>query len=496
MRIIVDEAHSSFLSESYRPKMQALIHLQQATAPKIFLTATLVPEHQNVLAACVGISLERTLVLRLPTARPNHRLQLAAIPRLHKPLLVGFRLASLLLEAWHDDSMVRGIIFVRSIKKLEKAFGSSPFPVCTYHGDMSNQEKETQLDRWLSDKDPARWMISTTALLHGVDYPRVDAVIFLEHPFGLYDFVQGAGRAGRSGQESFIAVVHNGPPFALPDENQYGCRLEMENVLGAAMCRRASISKVMDGQEVSCSGLPNSLLCDFCEKGTSPLITNAINSFQSTSNPPAHSYIPRSPPRPPPASVLTGFAAQANAGTRKCHAERVRDLMERFSGCFVCRIGTDDHTPCHPECGSSGVSGCSITPHRVYSCSDFKYKNGWMDWKKKSIAWPKDVTRCYFCGFPASVAGYDHKSDNNKYPGICRFSDTAIAAAWHILNTPQLLSKLKKDLGFVPKGDEKIAFGAWLTGYGSESEDIRLLSVFSWLCHEYYPNSAAKLIQP
>jgi len=470
--------------------MHALIHLRQAPALKVFLTATLIPDHQRVLAESFGISLARTLVLRSPTARPNHQFQIAALSLPHSPFTVGIQLASLLLQKWGDDQSVRGIIFVRSLKKLAKVSDSSPFLVCTYHGSMSDQEKETQLTSWLSDEYPAKWMISTTALLHGVDYPRVDAVIFLECPFGLYDFVQGAGRAGRSGQESLVAVLHNGVPSVPFGDSQYGCRAEMERIITTASCRRAGISKVMDVKETSCFQLPDSLLCDFCDGHIDPLVTAAINMPPPTpAQPTAATQIPtpQSPPQAPPTALISAFSAQANTTTRKRHGESIMELMERFSGCFVCRISSGDHRACHEECGNSGRSGCTVNRHRVFDCSSFPYKNGWMDWKK-TFRWPKDVRRCYYCGFPDAVVGFSHRTtDNKENPGICRFSDTAVSAAWHILNTPELFRKLRKELGFAPGADSKSSFATWLVQYGSESEDIRLLSVFSWLCRQYYP---------
>ena len=471
--------------------MEALVHLRRAPVPKTLLTATLVPSHEKILADGVGISLERTLVLRSPTARPNHRLQLAAIPRSQDPSTVGIQLASLLLEKWDNDRAVRGIVFVRSLKSLESVSSSTPFPVCTYHGKMSLEEKNRQLDSWLSDEHPAKWMISTTALLHGVDYPRVDAVIFLESPFGLYDFVQGAGRAGRSGQESFIAVLHNKPPPVLPGENPHACRAEIERVLSTSTCRRACISEAMDGNTVSCSQLPNSLPCDLCEGKVSPLIAAAM--VASTSAPIQEdtvmsNSVPRLPPTPLPTALLSGFSAQTNAAARKKHAKAAKDAMERFSGCFVCRIGHDDHRPCHDKCGSSRASGCEIARHLPFKCGDFPHKIGWIDWKKNYFAWPSDVSRCYFCGFPNAVVGYVHQTKNGNYPGVCQFSDTAVTAAWHILHSPPLFIKLQEELGFVPGADQKATFAVWLTQYGSDSEDIQLLSVFLWLYCQYYPD--------
>jgi hypothetical protein len=488
--------------------MQALVHLRNATVPKIFLTATLVPSHQQVLADSVGISLSQTLILRSPTARPNHRFQIVSVPPPSTPFSVGLRLASFLLEAWGSDLAVRGILFVRSLKKLHNLANSAPFDVCTYHGQMAEQEKRAQLDSWLSDEQPAKWMISTTALLHGVDYPRVDAVVFLECPFGVYDFVQGAGRAGRSGQEALIVVLHDGPPDALPEENKYACRKEMEDILLAPACRRLGVSRVMDGDGVSCNQSPNSLLCDFCDAGISPFITDAINPPAWTlppknlrsqtplpQNPPqttikntsASQLAPRPPPKPSPTAMITGFTAQANTAAREQHARSVKELMERHAGCFACRIQSETHSPCHNECGDSGASGCCVEEHIPYECTRFTYKRGWMDWKKRHFSWPGDVKRCHFCGFPGTIAVYGHRRAECKCPGICRYSDSAVVAAWHVLHTPQLFEKLQNELDFVPGADVKASFATWLTQYGSDSEDLRLLSVFAWLCSQFYP---------
>ena len=505
-RIIFDEAHSGFLSQQYRPKMHALVHIREATALRVFLTATLLPAHESVLADSVGISLSRTLTLRSPTARPNHRLQIAAISGPDTPFLAGLRLASLLLSNWNKDPKVRGIIFVRSIDKLEDFSSSCPFEVCTYHGSLSEEQKESKLSSWVSDDHPAKWIVATTALIHGVDYPRVDAVIFLEMPFGLYDFVQGAGRGGRSGQETLIAILHNGvsPPFN--NESPYGCRVEMGNVLTRPACRRATISMVMDGKGVSCMGLPGSLPCDFCDGNRYPLIAEALEyppknpARQSTTpgipihtppptpahrNPPYNTLLQHAP-EPTPARLLGGLTAQGNTRLRQNDAQSVRELMERFGGCFACRIASDGYLPCHKKCGSSGSSGCSLKPHKPFECTGFTYRLGWIDWRKNHIKWPKDVARCFFCGLPHPVADFEHQ-ETGTYPGKCRFSDTAIVAAWHVLHTPSLFENLQVDTGFIPGPDPAASFGSWLTKYRSESQEIGLLYVFSWLCRQYYP---------
>lgn len=261
--------------------MHSLVYLRQAPVQKVFLTATLAPIHEKVLAERVGISLARTLVLRSPAARPNHRIQIVYVGKPQTPFTTGVRLASLLLDTWDGHPDTRGIIFFRTIKNMEEFADSCPFTVCTFHGQMSDLQKDEQLNSWLSRKGPStKWMLSTTALLHGVDYPLLNAVIFVGCPFGLYDFVQGAGRAGRSGQDALIVVLYSSIPHPLPSENQYGCRIEMEKLVTDKKCRRLGVSMVMDGESLPCSRVVGALLCDFCERRLHPIIEEAIKHPQ------------------------------------------------------------------------------------------------------------------------------------------------------------------------------------------------------------------------
>ena len=254
-----------------------MIHLREVTGQKVFLTATLAPCHEPVLLKSLGIPLPRTLLLRLPTARPNHRLQVVGLPTPEAVFPSGAQLATLLLEEWKEDPGARGIFFVRSLRDLQEFTDSCLFPVCTFYGNMTGEQKDEQLNSWFSKDHPSKWMVSTTALLHGVDYPQVNAVIFLGCPFGLYDFIQGAGRGGRGGQESLVAVLFNDIPTPLPNESPYCFREEMEKILITPSCRRRGISKTMDGEDLPCSLVPNSLLCDFCEGRLHPLVSQATS---------------------------------------------------------------------------------------------------------------------------------------------------------------------------------------------------------------------------
>ena len=491
----MDEAHTSFLDDDYRTTMDSLRHLNRATCHKLAMTATLIPKHEGILADHVGISLAESLVLRSSSARPNHLIQVADVARPTQPSDVSLGLASLLLVGWEEDPHARGIIFVRSINKLKDLSAAAPFASWAYAGPMTEEERGRNMDGWLSDAHPGKWMFATTALLQGLDYPRVDAVIFMESPYGLYEFVQGSGRAGRSGQKSLIAIIHQSP---LPEPFPTSLTAkEMYAVIQTTSCRRAAISLTMDGTAISCTELPSSVRCDMCEGRLDPLITQAIaNADRSRLNPVVDPPIPtataspsdvayRCPPATTSRSLLKGKTAQGNAESRRESALESRDLISKYSGCFACRIVSLKHGPCHDSCGMTGLSTCSEAPHVPLSCTKLTHKTGWIQWKK-AFAPSHDVKRCYFCWLPMNVlTGGLHKAElpsNVK----CRYGDSAIVAAWHILNTPVLMDGVRRDLDFVSEDDLQGSFREWLAGYASETEDIRLFSVFAWLCKRFY----------
>ena len=545
----MDEAHNAFLSDNYRPSMQALRYLQLAGVPKIFLTATLLPEHEPVLADCLGVpSGGRTLVLRSPTARANHSIQVASIDDSSQDVCdIGLQLVRLLMTGWEHEPSVRGIVFVKSIKDLESFRRSANFPLCCYYGRMPEDEKEQQLRTWLSNSSEAtpKWIIATTALLHGVDYPRVDAVIFLGSPYGLYDFVQGAGRAGRSGQKSLIAIIHTPGFQTRSGDNRYGCQEGVEKMLTSSTCRRATISEFMDGHATTCATLPGSELCDVCSGRLHPIVQQAINAkpvdastvvdppmsvdfptainastpvdvprrintptpannHEAYHSSPYHDSSPvaaipthrlnfatRSPPATSATALFRGKAAQVGYKSRVEHARSTKDLISQLSGCFACRIVSPKHEPCHERCGKSGATSCSVSPHLPFSCTNLPHKSGWIEFRK-ALPWKKVGYRCFFCGLPGSVVTSGEHLSNVPNGMKCLYCDSAFAAAWHVLKTPHLLEGVRRDLGFNPNPniDLQRSYSEWLVDYGSATEDIRLLAVFCWLCRRLYPMSS------
>ena len=203
-------------------------------------------------------------VIRESTDRPNHAYHVLHYNgRVVHMLDRVVKLAQLLEKGFESDS--RGIVFCREIKKVDILAKS--FHHCKDHSKMTSEDRMAQFERWRSGM--TKWIIATTGLMHGIDYGWVDAIIFVEMPYGLVNFAQGAGRAGRMGRPSNIFLLHASeyqqimPQGSDPDET---CLLGGdEYMLNMRECRRSVMTRIMDGRGVKCSDGFTSMPCDICE---------------------------------------------------------------------------------------------------------------------------------------------------------------------------------------------------------------------------------------
>ena len=76
-----------------------------------------------------------------------------------------------------------------------------------YHGGLSTVEKNEAFNNWISDKTPI--MVATNAFGMGIDKTNVRAVIHINIPNSLENFIQEAGRAGRDGKDSYSLLLKN-----------------------------------------------------------------------------------------------------------------------------------------------------------------------------------------------------------------------------------------------------------------------------------------------
>lgn len=108
--------------------------------------------------------------------------------------------------------------------------------------------------------------MATSASGTGVDFPGIVFVLHVGLPYGMIDFAQESGRAGRAGEEvDSVIIVDEGTVERMAakmlgiDDTVMGDFVTMES------CRRAIMSTYLDGKKVECSD--GFARCDNCGEG-------------------------------------------------------------------------------------------------------------------------------------------------------------------------------------------------------------------------------------
>ena len=258
-RIIIDEAHTALIDFGWRKPLDLVAQVRAAAGvPVVLLTATLAPFSERALFDRLYLP-DTTHVIRAPsTARPNIRYRLTEISDtdIVKTVIHAVRKVEL-----KDGE--RGIIFCRTTASAE-CFGTR-LDIPIYIGPMSEQEKAASFSEW------KRWLSATSAFGFGTDYPSVRHIIVVECPYDMVSFVQMTGRAGRDGKPAIAEMFYSDPPdfdaSKVDASDDHAGKLAMHRYITKPLpCRRTPISKFCDGSLLTCSAIPNALLCDLCSK--------------------------------------------------------------------------------------------------------------------------------------------------------------------------------------------------------------------------------------
>jgi superfamily II DNA helicase RecQ len=339
----------------FRPKMQLIGGLMGAKVPLTFLTATLPPRLEPQFKRLLNLPDKYTMI-RTATNRPEHQYILfqTTLAKLRGQAIAFIRGASSFLSAGQ-----RAIVFVRS--KLDGEFIRSSFPRMSFiHSEVKDEDTRSKMMSDWETGCSGGWIMGTTSLIQGVDYPDVRLVVFVGSPFGMIDLVQGAGRAGRNGHNAIIVVLHSvetRPHFN--DDADLSCATEMDQWLkNETKCRRVGISGCMDGAVVTCASLPQAVPCDICKPDQEVVLTwdnakdlhTTVEASQTQPNLMAHA--PTTSPvdptrqipvtslksRPPPPSVLQKANKEIFlSGKRIEKARMCIKLLKKFSpNCGIC----------------------------------------------------------------------------------------------------------------------------------------------------------------
>ncbi|KAJ9654374.1 hypothetical protein H2201_009009, partial [Coniosporium apollinis] len=220
-RVVIDECHLTFTASDWRPKLAQLRHLRVLACPIVLLTATLPPVLEEELSESMLVRC--ATYIRASTVRPNIR-----------------------KEQCEDVAA-----------ELDCAY---------YHAGVVDRAE--RLEGWL---ERGGFIVATSALGTGVDFPGIVFVLHVGMPWAMIDFAQESGRAGRGGEAvDSVILVEEGEDErrAAKDGGSSIDVWAMAAFIQADSCRRGVMSRYLDGKEVVCTDLgEGAAACDRCGEG-------------------------------------------------------------------------------------------------------------------------------------------------------------------------------------------------------------------------------------
>jgi len=268
--IFVDEAHTIIMDASFRRQLQTLKGLHRFDQPLVMLTATLPPQLEGWFRETMLLG-DDTVMVRASTVKRNIRYQVLPVAGrsardIRSAIVDGVQATVCHLESrMHDDQ--KGVIYCRSRTAAEEWAGR--LGCSFYHSKLPVEERRTRLRAWATQTRGAhRWIVATSGLGTGIDIGGIVAVIHVEAPWGLVDFVQQTGRGARREGETVDSVVVVGPeaPWRDPQQDDVAhMNMDaMEAFINTTGCRRVVLGEFMDGTRVVCDELDDAERCDRC----------------------------------------------------------------------------------------------------------------------------------------------------------------------------------------------------------------------------------------
>ncbi|KAB5588481.1 ATP-dependent DNA helicase tlh1 [Ceratobasidium theobromae] len=246
-RIVIDEAHMIVTTAGYRDVMRELGYLSTKQIPIVCLTGTLPPRHEQALCQALGGPTFK--IIREPTQRPNIAYHIAAfgsqaqaesalishVKRYEIELLTGEGIL-VMCRSWND------------VERLAQHLDA-----LKYSRQIATEEADMNLAFWLNGT--RKTIVGTTALGTGIHHGSCRAVLHFGPPYGLVDYVQESGRAGRD-RKAALSIVFHWDATINPPSNDLNCWAAMQDLIDNVDCIRWCMSREIDGEDLAttCSG--------------------------------------------------------------------------------------------------------------------------------------------------------------------------------------------------------------------------------------------------
>jgi hypothetical protein len=241
--------------------MSQFRRLNLAQVPITLITGTLPLRMASYIMEECGVrgGSDRYNLIRVQTNRPEHLYAILRPPK--TDFLTAVK--SFIYRATNElRGTNRGVIFTR-YKNTANDLGEE-LGVGVITADVKEErDRKKIMDDWKNGCSTG-WIIGTKSLIQGVDYPDVRYVLFVDSPFGMIDFVQGAGRGGRNGETCRVVLFSESA--VNPRDPDISCAQEMNlwTQTAETVCLRQSISEHMDGKIVTCASLSGAQQCHHC----------------------------------------------------------------------------------------------------------------------------------------------------------------------------------------------------------------------------------------
>ena len=255
-RVVVDECHLTYTASHYRARLAQLKNLRFLSCPMVLMTATQPPMLEHELAEAMLV--RGAQYIRASTVRLNTRYVVQTTPR-SKLITTAVQICQRQVSCLRSS---KGVVYCRSRDQCEEM--AQNLGCGFYHAGMDAEDRADQVKRWV---DNGRLIVATSALGTGVDYPGIVYVLHIGVPYGMIDFAQESGRAGRSGEAvDSVILVEKEEVERDEDASQSVDESVMRAFVRSKGCRRAIMSNYLDGREIDC-GMQDCATCDRCGEG-------------------------------------------------------------------------------------------------------------------------------------------------------------------------------------------------------------------------------------